>query len=52
MSDSVSPITATASRPSRDTQKTSTTANSDSITISRTIGTASSRIARLSDSAV
>ena len=52
ITDSVSPITATASRPSRDTQKTSTTANSDSITISSTIGTASSRTARLSGSAV
>jgi hypothetical protein len=45
-SDSVSPTVATAFAPSRPTQKTSTTANSDSSTISRTMGTASSRIAR------
>ena len=37
-SDSVRPTVATASAPRRPTQKTSTTANSDSSTISRTIG--------------
>ena len=44
--DSVSPTVATALAPSRPTQKTSTTAKSDSSTISRTMGTASNRIAR------
>ena len=44
--DSVRPTVATASAPSRPTQNTSTTANNDSSTISRTIGIASSRIAR------
>src|SRR5262245_11714081 len=43
---SVSPTVATASAPSRPTKKTSTTANTDSSASSRTIGTASSRIAR------
>src|SRR3954463_11702443 len=38
--DSVRPTVATASEPSLDTQKMSTTANSDSIDISSTIGTA------------
>jgi hypothetical protein len=45
-SDSVSPTVATALAPSRPTQNTSTTANKDSSTISKTIGTASNRIAR------
>jgi hypothetical protein len=44
--DSVTPTVATASDPSRETQKMSTTANSDSIDISRTIGTASMSTAR------
>src|SRR5215471_6700519 len=44
--DSVSPTVATASAPSRPTQNTSTTANSDSSTISRTMGMASSTMAR------
>ena len=44
--DSVIPTVATASAPSRDTQKTSTTANTDSSTISSTIGTASRMTAR------
>jgi len=52
MTDSVSPITAIASLPSRDTQNTSTTANSDSMIISRTMGTASSRTARFNDAEV
>jgi hypothetical protein len=44
--DSVRPIVATESGPSRATQNTSTTANSDSRTISKTIGTASRKMAR------
>ena len=44
--DSVSPMVATASGPRRETKKTSTTANTDSMTVSSTIGTASSRMAR------
>ena len=44
--DSVSATVAIASGPSFDTQKMSATAKTDSITISSTIGTASSRIAR------
>src|SRR5215469_1627170 len=40
--DSVSPTVATASAPSRETQNTSTSANTDS----STIGTASRRMAR------
>src|SRR6185503_19834709 len=44
--DSVSVTVAIASGPSFDTQKMSATANTDSITISSTIGTASSRMAR------
>ena len=44
--DSVSPTVATALAPRRPTQKTSTTANSDSSTVSKTMGTASRRIAR------
>src|SRR5215471_751157 len=44
--DSVSPTVATASAPSRETQNTSTRANTDSSTISSTIGTASRRMAR------
>jgi hypothetical protein len=43
--DSVSATVATASAPSLDTQKMSATANTDSITISSTMGTASMRIA-------
>ncbi len=50
--DSVSPTVAMAFEPSRLTQNTSTTANSDSSTISSTIGIASSRIDRFSDPAV
>src|SRR5882724_7172016 len=46
-SDSVRPTVAMASAPRRPTQKTSTTAKRDSNTISRTIGMASRRIARL-----
>src|SRR5436305_885412 len=46
-SDSVRPTVATASAPSRPTQNTSTTAKRDSSTISRIIGMASSRMARL-----
>ncbi len=45
--DSVSPTVAVAFAPSRPTQKMSTTAKSDSSTISKTMGTASSKIARL-----
>jgi hypothetical protein len=45
--DSVSPTVATEFAPSRVTQNTSTMANSDSINISKTIGTARSRIALL-----
>ncbi len=45
-SDSVSPTVATASGPSLPTQNTSTTANSDSSTISKTMGMASRIIAR------
>jgi hypothetical protein len=44
--DSVRPTVAIAFAPSRLTQKTSTTAKSDSSTISSTIGMASRRIAR------
>ena len=44
--DSVSPTVATASGLTCATQKMSTTANTDSITISSTIGTASRMIAR------
>jgi hypothetical protein len=44
--DSVNPTVATAFAPSLPTQKTSTTANSDSSTISSTMGIASSRMAR------
>ncbi len=44
--DSVRPTVATASAPSRPTQKTSTTAKSDSRTISSTMGMASRRMAR------
>ena len=40
--DSVSPTAATAGAPSEATQYTSTTAKTDSMTISSTIGTASS----------
>jgi len=43
---SVSPTVATAAAPSRETKKTSETAKTDSMIISSTIGTASSRIAR------
>ena len=44
--DSVNPTVATALAPRRPTQSTSTTANSDSSTISRTMGTANRRMAR------
>src|SRR6516165_1191549 len=44
--DSVRPTVATASAPSLETQTTSTTANTDSRTISITIGIASRRMAR------
>ncbi len=44
--DSVMPTVATALAPSLPTQNTSVTANSDSSTISSTIGMASSRMAR------
>src|SRR5262245_8816894 len=50
--DSVSVTVAIASGPSFDTQKMSATANTDSMTISSTIGTASSRMARPSGSEV
>ena len=52
MIDSVRPTVATASGPSRETQKTSTTAKIDSIPISSTMGMASSTIPRPSDPAV
>jgi hypothetical protein len=45
-------MTATASRPSRETQKTSATANSDSMTISSTMGTESKKTARFSRTVV
>src|SRR5258707_2251325 len=45
--DSVRPTVAIASAPRRPTQNTSTTANRDSSTISRTMGMASRRMARL-----
>ncbi len=44
--DSVRATVATALGPSRDTKYTSTTANSDSMAVSSTIGTASSSTAR------
>jgi hypothetical protein len=44
--DSVKPTAASASLPSRDTQKALTMPNSDSISISSTIGTASMKMAR------
>src|SRR6266508_3712915 len=44
--DSVRPTVATASGPRRDTKNTSTTANTDSSASSRTIGMASTRMAR------
>ncbi len=43
----MSPTAATASAPSRETQKTSTTTKSDSMSISMTIGIASRAIARV-----
>ena len=46
ISDSVSPTVATASAPSRPTKKMSATANTDSISISSTIGTDSRITAR------
>src|SRR5471032_176028 len=46
ISDSVMPTVATASAPRRPTKKTSATANTDSISISSTIGMASSITAR------
>ena len=45
-SDSVSPTVAIASAPSRDTKNTSHTANTLSMMVSSTIGTASTKIAR------
>ena len=45
--DSVSATPAIAASPSCETKKMSTTANTDSITISSTIGTARSTTARL-----
>ena len=45
--DSVIPTVATAFAPSRPTQNTSVTANSDSSTISSTMGMASRKMARL-----
>src|SRR6476469_10487501 len=50
--DSVSMTVAIASGPSFETQNTSARANTDSITISSTIGTASSMMARPSGSDV
>jgi hypothetical protein len=50
--DSVNPTVATAPIPSRATKKISQMAKTDSITISRIIGTASNRIARRSGPAV
>src|SRR5881394_3836879 len=47
ITDSVSPTVVTASTPTRLTQKTSTTAKSASMLISKTIGTASMNKARL-----
>ena len=44
--DSVRPTVATAFAPRRPTKKTSTTANSDSSTISSTIGMASRKMER------
>ena len=44
--DSVMPTVATAFAPRRPTQKTSTTANSDSSTISSTMGMASRKMER------
>jgi hypothetical protein len=52
MIDSVIPTTATASLPRRETQKTSARAKSDSMIISKTMGTARRRTARLSGAAV
>ena len=49
---SVRPTVATESGPTRATKKTSTTANTDSSTSSRTIGIASSTIARSIDPSV
>ena len=46
ISDSVSPTMAMASAPSRATQKMSTTTKMLSISISRTIGTASRKMER------
>jgi hypothetical protein len=46
ISDSVMPTVATASGPRRPTKNTSATTNTDSISISRTIGTASRTTAR------
>jgi hypothetical protein len=50
--DSVMPTTATASAPRCESQKMSTTAKIDSITISSTIGMARRKMARLVRSAV
>ena len=52
ISDSVRPTVATASAPRRDTQKMSAIANSDSMAISMTIGTASKNTARRNGRAV
>ncbi len=46
ISDSVMPTVATASAPRRPTKKMSTTANTDSISIPSTMGTASRMTAR------
>ncbi len=48
ISDSVSATPAIASSPRRETKKMSTTAKTDSMTISSTIGTASRTMARRS----
>jgi hypothetical protein len=46
ISDSVMPTVATAAAPRRPTKKMSTTMNTDSMSISSTIGTASRMTAR------
>jgi len=50
--DSVRPTVAMALAPSRVTQNTSTMANSDSMNISRTMGVASRKMARLMEPSV
>src|SRR5678816_4935560 len=52
MSDSVTPTVATACAPRCPTKKMSTTAKTDSISISRTIGMARSTMARLTGASV